>query len=375
MVTLNPRLIKSFAIGAALVLVPALIGSALPSRSLISLGNSGSSTGMAAESTDAKMMMPNPFTYEYLAGAGLDDMDGKGRVYQIVREGDAKTILTKVAEAMGLSGEVVEADYSSPDFPSYAIGAQDGKSRSVVITWVGTGGWYYQDPGAYPNAVCNEFTKGDDGVEYCSSYAEQAPTPELIANKGELVTEAVRLFNLTGLKVKAEDIRVERSDWGASASASLKVDGQDTPLEWALYWGSNGKIASLSGQSVKIVDRGEHQTISAKSAVGRIADWRYSGQISSSDWAKYQPSSPDLSGRIQYDDMVSESQPVEPIKVTVTINKSAQSLMLIWDKAGNAWLVPGHILISDEGWISPVFALADGVVELPEPVEISPMLR
>jgi hypothetical protein len=47
--------------------------------------------------------------------------------------------------------------------------------------------------------------------------------------------------------------------------------------------------------------------------------------------------------------------------------------MMIWDSAGNAWIVPGYLLIGDQGWLTPVFSLADGVVTLPEPAEIVPM--
>jgi hypothetical protein len=59
----------------------------------------------------------------------------------------------------------------------------------------------------------------------------------------------------------------------------------------------------------------------------------------------------------------------------VTINKSVSAQVMIWDKKGNAWIVPGYILIGEEGWITPVFSLEDGIVELPEPVEISPMVK
>jgi hypothetical protein len=65
----------------------------------------------------------------------------------------------------------------------------------------------------------------------------------------------------------------------------------------------------------------------------------------------------------------------EPVVVTVTEAHSA--VVLIWDKAGNAWLVPGYILIGDQGWLTPVFALEEGVVALPdlETSEVSPMVK
>lgn len=134
-------------------------------------------------------------------------------------------------------------------------------------------------------------------------------------------------------------------------------------------------ISSVSGHSVKPIDRGVFTTISAKAAVSRMSDWRYSGQLAQSTWQKYQPV--DGGRAIAYDDAVgNESQPeTTPKVIDITVNKSETAQLMIWDKQGNAWLVPGHILIADKGWITPVFSLEDGVIELPEPVEISPMVK
>jgi hypothetical protein len=38
---------------------------------------------------------------------------------------------------------------------------------------------------------------------------------------------------------------------------------------------------------------------------------------------------------------------------------------MIWDAAGNTWLVPGYIFIGDGNYVSPVFSLEEGVVALP----------
>jgi hypothetical protein len=199
---------------------------------------------------------------------------------------------------------------------------------------------------------------------------------------------AKQIFSATGLTVAENEIETTSSDWGSSAYASLKIDNQDSPIEWSISWGSNGEIGSISGHSVKAIDRGEFSTISAKAAVSRMSDWRYSGQLAQSVWSKYQPVG---GGRmIAYDDMGVDpgsstdpavdgsDEPVpapSPSEITVTINKSASTQVMIWDKLGNAWIVPGYILIAEEGWITPVFSLQDGIVELPEPVEVSPMVK
>ena len=49
--------------------------------------------------------------------------------------------------------------------------------------------------------------------------------------------------------------------------------------------------------------------------------------------------------------------------------------MSIWDAAGDVWLVPGLLMVNDQGWFDSVIALVEGVIKLPEPspVEIMPM--
>ena len=47
----------------------------------------------------------------------------------------------------------------------------------------------------------------------------------------------------------------------------------------------------------------------------------------------------------------------------------------MWDANGDAWLVPGFAMQQPEGWYNTVVSLADGVIELPEPVEIEPMME
>ena len=63
-----------------------------------------------------------------------------------------------------------------------------------------------------------------------------------------------------------------------------------------------------------------------------------------------------------------------PKTIVVTVNEAHAVSVLIWDKSGSAWLVPGYVLIGDQGWLTPVFALEDGVVALPDPVAIEPRL-
>jgi hypothetical protein len=46
---------------------------------------------------------------------------------------------------------------------------------------------------------------------------------------------------------------------------------------------------------------------------------------------------------------------------------------MIFDRAGGAWLVPGYLLKNDQGWFDPIISLEDGVIELPDPVQMGIM--
>lgn len=65
----------------------------------------------------------------------------------------------------------------------------------------------------------------------------------------------------------------------------------------------------------------------------------------------------------------------EPEVEFVTLTEADQTLLLVWDADGNAWLVPGHAYPMEEGWWSSVISLVEGVIALPEPIEyeIEPM--
>ena len=167
-------------------------------------------------------------------------------------------------------------------------------------------------------------------------------------------------------------MRVQSDQWGAWASAAVQLNGEDTPIEWSVSWSSTGKLSSVSGHSMKFVDKGEFKTISAKSAVERLTDWRYSGSVASSAYDKYFSQSPvNIEGLIPTpkgsDDGETPAVEPEPTPSTVIIEikKSVKTHVMIWDANGNTWLVPGYIFIGDGAWVSPVFSLEDGVVALP----------
>lgn len=366
--------LKRLALGIAIILAMVgsltLVASIFAPRPLISLAGQGQAAegqparGMAA-SSDSKMAMM-PFNFEYVAGADLSDESGKGKVYELRLDGSPESVVQRAAKAFGLKGEVRKSSYWSAENPSYFIGSEDGSSPSVSIWWNGTGSWYYSNYAQMPEQPCLRTEKAEDGSEYCAEYPEQKPTPELIPSRAAVLAEAQRIFSATGLKVTADEITVYRDEWSASATAIQQVAGQDTAITWSIGYDSRGNLSWASGNSVSAVERGEFNTISAKSSVARLSDWRWFGSPANNAYPMAE-----MSNKMGTLDMPAVS-PGETETVVVTINQSKSHLLQIWDKSGASWLVPGYGLTGSNGSINFVVSLIEGIIEMPEPIAIEP---
>lgn len=367
--------IKRFATGAvALISVGALLlgaAAALPRTPLLSLSNNSGNPATALGDSEGKAtndkMMVNPVTYNYVAGARLSDGAGEGHVYQLLLDGRPESVLARAAAALGVSGEVERSSQWSPESPSYFIGTEDGTASSVNIWWGGTGNWYFNSFVASSAPACKTSQIAEDGSEFCAEYIEQKPTPELLPSEGQIIRDALRIFNATGLSVSKQDISVFKDEWSAGASASLKVAGQDTAITWNIGYDSNGRLSWAGGHSVRVVDRGTFGTVSAKATVQRLQDWRWYGNPAQSEYPVYSATNRDFATPAQPDQ--------QPTEVTVTIDSAKPLLLQVWDKNFGSWLVPGFALSGNEGSVNFVVSLIEGVIELPEPVEVQPMIE
>ena len=62
--------------------------------------------------------------------------------------------------------------------------------------------------------------------------------------------------------------------------------------------------------------------------------------------------------------------------MTVTFETAESTLVMMWDANGDAWLVPGYAYEhTEEGWWSTIVSLVEGVIELPEPIEVDPLIE
>jgi hypothetical protein len=429
--------VAALAVGALVVTNP------FAQQPLFVAGGAGS--GGAAAASDAftsDMRIAQWVNYEYLPGTGLSTNGGRGSVYQLERVGTAEDAATAAARYFGLDGEPARSDYYDPAYPTYVVGAQDGSTPTVYVTWTGTGNWSYNDPTAYPQFVCGESNglyeletldgsviegdviKGDviegdiaDGLDIATCEAPPA-TENLAPDEAEARALAHDLFTATGLDVAASDIRVTADEYQTFATANLVVGGVATAIDWGIAWAPSGTISWAYGHTIDVVDRGEYGTVSATDAVGRLADGRwygaagpdYQGGMSTlaaeSGAAESRVAEDDSATREQAEEPGIEPDPAptvmpeplpestdkptdpidptiepeplpepmpEPETVTVTIDTAEETLLLMWDVDGNAWLVPGFAMQQPEGWWNSVVSLEEGVIQLPEPVEMMPV--
>lgn len=383
--------------GSAAVVAVALVVNLQPQPLIQLAGLQGArNSESAASQMDAgadKMWMPYQ-SFEYIAGPNLSTESGSGQVYKLVRQSSPEAVLTNVASLFGVEGSIKKYPDFNEENPGYFFGSStdpwgyDGKNPVISLWWSGTASWNYSNPIAYPQSECLET---DDGGN-CSSWREFEPTPELLPTKEEATAKALEVFNATGLNVSAEDIRVDISEWGVNAYAALYVDGQPTNVEWYLGWSSTGVISYAGGHSVEAQAVGSYDTISELAAVERLADWRWSGSPSGIFYERFQPrqniepaplregtepgSEPEAEGQdsdtsIAVDPMPGEEQ--QPEVLTLTILEAESALLSVWDANGEVWLVPGFILINDQGWFGAVIALIEGVIELPKESDIGIM--
>jgi hypothetical protein len=372
--------------GSAAVVAVALVITSTP-QPLIQLSgmqgarNSESAAAQMDVGSD-KMMMPFNY-FEFVAGPNLSDETGTGQVYKLVRQSTPEEVLKNVAEVFGVAGSIKRYPDFAEGNPGYFFGQSDdpwgydGENAVISLWWLGTASWNYSNPVAFPDSVCEETDKAGN----CVAYREFQPTPELLPTQAEALAKALEVFNATGLQVSASDIRIEISEWGVNASASMSVAGQPTNLEWYLGWSSTGEISYAGGHSVAAESMGTFDTISARAAVERLADWRWSGSPSGLFYQRFQPRAiadpapfrnneePLAEGSEGESTIAIEPMPEpmpEPETLVLTILESESALLSVWDANGEVWLVPGWILINDQGWFGAVISLIEGVIALPK---------
>lgn len=392
----------------ALVVVPALS----PRAPLFTAASASSAPLGARDAVSSSMKIGWWVDYHYTAGASLSTEDGSGQVYRLTLDGsDPEERTAELAAALGVDGTPVKADYSDETYPTWIVGPQDGTAPNLSFSAYGTGDWWYSDPAAIPVYVCDASVTPEQSTEYGCVLPADAPA-NLAPSGDEARSMAQALFASTGYTVDASAIDIYSDDWGTTATAYLTVDGQRTALTWNANWSNTGELSYAYGHSVRVEAQGTYDTVSPAAAVDRLSDGRWFGSAGpdfqggpimfATDLARdgaaevdtptdtptpaatdaptetpvptdiptETPVAPDDSTLVPVDPMPEPT----PEVVEVTVDNATATLVLLWDVDGNAWLVPGYAMQMDEGWWNSVVSLVDGVIALPEPMEIEPLV-
>ena len=342
---------------------------------------SAESTAMDGKMAADSMMIWPGFIYNYIPG-DLDKSTGRGKVYQAELVGDPWTILKDLASKLGVEGEPKRDEWASDEYPSYSI---QGENASLGIYFSGSGNWYYSSWSDRGFSCAGSSSSEDSGIteEYC----EPKPTPELIPNEGDLLTQATQLFADLGISVDSAKAKVWRDEWGASVSFPNIQSGINTGMDYYIGWAMDGSISYVSGHSFRLVERGEFNTISAFDAVARISDGRWYGGAPSSYYEDlYQedgfasplareatselavePQEPADGEKIEIIEPEPAPEYQEPVVQDLLVVKSEAVMLSVFDAGGNFWFVPGHLLYNDQGWFDSIISLEEGIIELPEP--------
>lgn len=365
-ITALPRPVSYLGLSALLVIATGIVvQSVAPPKPLIVISDSGMFAEGSEFSGDSSLYLQ----VDYLAGDQLSQEEGSAPVYEMVLEGTPEGVLATLGDVFEVEGEAAQSDYYSLDWPGYAMGAEDWSGPSLVLTWNGSGSWYYSDPAAYPEPLCEEIPAAE-GSDELPGWECVPDNPELpLPSAAQATTRALEAFQAVGLEATLEDVHVLADDeWGIGVSVSSRVNGQPTALEWTMFWAPGPVLASASGHSSKAVKRGNFDTISPFAAVDRL--------VSGSWWG---------APAVDYDHLDSFHSHDGPLVTDglldggpVTIISSTPTSLLVWDSSGGQWIVPGFFLsYGEEEWEqSAVISLSSDVLSIippaaPEPLTVS----
>ena len=379
----------------------------------------------AATSADA-MIMPW-VQYDYIAGDALGTSGGNGSVYELRRVGTPEDTLARIAALYGVGGSVERSEWFSDDYPSYVVGPEDGSAPAVTTTWVGTGNWWYSNPAPFRDdqswpspslapsdaearALAAELFAGAGlsiSAEQIEVYADEWQTTAT----GHLVVDGQRTaldwgvsWSATGDIQWASGHSIELVERGSFGTVSPR-DAVERLADWR--WGAapgpdfQGDVSFIAADSPVSsgMARTEGELVEPAPGEPGVAEPGDPGAVVE----PVQPSEPapvDPTDPTEPTEPTEPNEPTEPTDpepspepeptvkplpepmpeplpepevVTVTLDEATQTLLLMWDADGNAWLVPGYAFAMPDGWYSGVVSLVDGVIELPEPVEFDIM--
>ena len=301
--------------------------------------------------------------------------------------------IAAAAAALGIAGTPTLQD------GYWSVGPMDGTGPNVTLYPDGSASLSYYDPGKDPwsctitlkdgatdsGAAAPEGEASDGaGSDESATTLEQGPEPSagMVAPDDPCVqrdlgpapdgdTAAASLRDvMTALGIDVAGYELVAEDWGDASwqyvTAYQVIDGQRTGATWSGSFTGAG-LQSLYGSLAPVVSLGEYQVVSPAAAVARFADPRFGsgwgGPIAYLDGAE--PFSEDLSATSEMAVEPTLPATVDPGSTIswpvdeVTIVEARLGVAMHWQADGATLLLPTYELISADGGIWSMLAVAD----------------
>ena len=391
-----------------------------------------SNSGLAANSTESKLAgdsaiaggvndMMLPFvTNHYIASSGLSSDDGSAHIYQIAALADPKAALEKIADELNVQGELRKGQYSTLTSLKDESASLENVPGQSSISMSDKNWWYSAWQGESKDMNCDNEAPASEKDSCMFVPGESTAKPA----KADAFAQFIKVMKISGFDFDSKDLGFYREHFGSSVSAeyTINADGQkvNTGLFFSMWFDASGNLVSAGGALGTVIDKGSFTTISAKDAIARANDEKWSGYwgmgSSRSGGIAYDMKSGATSDGAAGSDGVFSSDSVEAIdgvavdpmpvataepyveatpepyveptaapapgkgdvmpgEVTsvepqpspsiqeITIDKVTVVWMQILDSTGNTWIVPGYALWSGENMYAQVPAIQDGLIE------------
>ncbi|MCU1432829.1 MAG: hypothetical protein JWP95_1934 [Actinotalea sp.] len=304
--------------------------------------------------------------------SGLSEDGGSGRAWAFdPAAAFTEESITAVAAALGVPGTATFMD------GYWSVGPMDGTGANVSLQPDGTASVSYYDPTRDPwscavaledAATTGDGTREDLAEDPATSMIAPEPCEQRdlgAAPVGDAALTAAReILASLGQDPAAFELRAETWDtsW-SSVTAERLVDGQKTGAVWSLSFTGAG-LQNLYGPLAPLVSLGEYDVVSPAEAVRRLTDPRFGGgwggPIAYAEGAEPVPPQTDAatSGPASVPVPASGSLLSWPVD-EVTIVEARLVGAMSYQPDGSSLILPTYELVSDDGAIWTVLAVAD----------------
>lgn len=373
--------------------------------------NSADQTAGAPESSSSDKMMWMGQQH-FTAVSDLPSLDSDAPSYVISASNIAKRDLNSLREVFSIKDEFVAQDTNMGG--GYLAGEYNtGDSPTMYVSADATHYWSYQAPWSRSmtdvGCAIPPVAEGDTvpSVEPCS-----VPTPpENVPSAAQAEDLFHQMLKDLGLKPKDFITESYASEWDASVTGYLTIDGVRTSLSWSASFGADAELVWASGVLVEVTQAADYPRIGTAQGIERLNNDQQYGwggpyarggitedmAVTSVDKAVASPGAPravaqgiepvseevvgvtvdtepeTLAGTVTTEPETLEGTVDSPIEdqempvIEIEIVAVEEELLSLYGADGSIYLVPGYAFLAAEesGWTPRylVSALPDEFVE------------